>query len=204
MRSFDNLKKISMLKSDQSYKINNESIELLNLANNIKKNSNILELGAGSGFLSIALEKFNDIKVIDSYEINLSSYNLLIKNIKKNKCKKINSILGNFNELDSVNNYNKYDFIISNPPFYKKNSGRLPMNDINKAGKYEIYTDMKKILSLAANLLKNKGVFLFCYPSFREGEILKNIRGKPIFMKLKIVKKLTRKKICYYKLIKII
>ena len=102
-----------MLKSDQSYKINNESIELLNLANNIKKNSNILELGAGSGFLSIALEKFNDIKVIDSYEINLSSYNLLIKNIKKNKCKKINSILGNFNELDSVNNYNKYDFIIS-------------------------------------------------------------------------------------------
>ncbi len=81
------------------------------------KNPNILEIGCGSGCISIALKK-NIECTINAFDINEEALELAKYNAKVNK------VDINFFESD-INSYedrNKYDLIISNPPYVPLNS----------------------------------------------------------------------------------
>ena len=87
----------------------------------IRKDSKILELGTGTGAISIALAKnFKNISILAT-DINKFSIKLAKKNSEINKVDKVI----NFKESNWFSNVknNKYDFIITNPPYLsKKNS----------------------------------------------------------------------------------
>lgn len=77
----------------------------------------ILEIGTGSGCISIALKKNIDGN-IDAIDINNKAIKLAQENAKKN------NVTINFIECD-IHNFNtnkKYDLIISNPPYVPYNS----------------------------------------------------------------------------------
>ncbi len=89
-------------------------------------NPDILEIGTGSGCISIALSK-NISCNIDAIDISKNALEVAKKNAK------LNNVEINFMECD-INNYQsnkKYDLIISNPPY-------VPFNDkVDKKTKYE-------------------------------------------------------------------
>lgn len=84
---------------------------------NIRKNfSNALEIGTGSGAISIALALETDIKEIFSVDISLDALNLAMKNIKYHSLEdRIKIFQGNL--LNSLNRNNKFDLIVANPPY---------------------------------------------------------------------------------------
>ncbi len=80
-------------------------------------NPKILEIGTGSGCISIALKKNIECE-ITSVDISKEALELAIINAKNN-----NAFINFINE--DINNYeddNKYDLIISNPPYVPYNS----------------------------------------------------------------------------------
>ena len=90
--------------------------ESLKFIKNKKKHINILDIGTGSGCLSIALAKeFVNSKIL---AIDVSKKAILIakKNIKKYKCnKQIKTKVLSFNKISS-----NFDLIVSNPPYLSK------------------------------------------------------------------------------------
>ncbi len=81
------------------------------------KKPKVLEIGTGSGCISIVLKKLLDCD-ITAIDISDKSIELAIHNAKKN------NVEINFFEQD-INSYEldrKYDVIISNPPYVAKNS----------------------------------------------------------------------------------
>ena len=84
----------------------------------IKKNNKILELGTGTGAISISLAKnFKNVK-ITATDINLSAIKIAKKNAEINNVEHIIKFKKSnwFSNIDNI----KYDFIIANPPYLAK------------------------------------------------------------------------------------
>ncbi|MFL2560138.1 MAG: HemK family protein methyltransferase [Gammaproteobacteria bacterium] len=149
------------------------------LKNIIKKNNKILELGTGTGAISISLAKnFKNVK-ITATDINLSAIKIAKKNAEINNVEHIIKFKKSnwFSNIDNI----KYDFIIANPPYLaKKNSIHYaelldPNNSLyaNNDGLADIY----KIIKLGINYL-NKNSFIIIEHSHNQTLLLKEYAKK--------------------------
>ena len=97
------------------------SIDSILLSSSIKKYSNCMEFGTGSGIIIIYLsKKFPSSKII-GVEKNIELVKLANKNLLKNNINSINSkILCNdlFNKPFLQEYNNKLDRVIMNPPYF--------------------------------------------------------------------------------------
>ena len=160
---------------------------MANLSKCQKENIKVLDAGAGSGILSIALlEQLNNNDKIKSIEIDLYENDeqivkLLEDNMQKAKLKieklqKYNIIKENF-ITKNKDNYNKiYDIVISNPP-YKK----IGKNDIESTIMENVVYGQPNMyflfMAMAERLLKDDGELIFIVPrSWTSGTYFKKFR----------------------------
>lgn len=92
------------------------------IKNNPRKKANVLEIGIGSGAISIALSKHCDNIMVDAVDISEKALCVAMVNIRKfalnDRIK-----LFNGNLFSPIPSENKYDLILSNPPY-------IPTKDI--------------------------------------------------------------------------
>lgn len=151
-----------------------------------KENLKILDAGAGTGILSVALleklNKNNKIKNIDIdlYENDQSLAQILENNMniaskKISKIKKCRIIKDNF-ILHSKDVNEKYDIVISNPPYKKigkSSCEAMAMKDIvhGQPNMYFLF------MAMSERLLKNNGELIFIVPrSWTSGAYFKKFR----------------------------
>ena len=136
-----------------------------------QKLNNCLDIGTGTGLLSLMLAQKNDMS-IDTVEINAEAYLQAKENIENSIYKnKISIHNQNILEFD---NKEKYDFIITNPPFYE---GDLMSSQQNKnQAKHNESLTLPKLLQSIIRLLKDNGEFAVLLPFHRiiEFELLAN------------------------------
>lgn len=115
---------------------------------------NALDIGAGTGLLSHMLAQQFDCN-IDAVEIEPNAYTQLKDNIEKNPWK--NKIKGHHEDVLHFANHNskRYDFIISNPPFFT-NHQKSYDTKINMA-RHENSLTLDALLSVCNLLLKEDG-----------------------------------------------
>jgi tRNA1Val (adenine37-N6)-methyltransferase len=136
-----------------------------------QKINNCLDIGTGTGLLSLMLAQKNDMS-IDTVEINAEAYLQAKQNIENSIYKNKISI-HNQNILGFDNN-KKYDFIITNPPFYE---GDLMSSQQNKnQAKHNESLTLPKLLQSIIRLFKDNGEFAVLLPYHRiiEFELLAN------------------------------
>ena len=158
-----------------NFKVNNEVFiprpeteiivsELLNLTK-LNSSKQILDVGTGSGCLIISILKERPNCYGTAIDINKKALKVAKSNAKMhhlaNKIKFINIDIDKFK-------HNKYDFIISNPPYIKNNEIQRLDNDIRlyeplialKAG-IDGLSEIKKIIFKSKKLLKKNGKLIF-------------------------------------------
>ncbi|RRD39413.1 methyltransferase [Leptotrichia sp. OH3620_COT-345] len=127
------------------------------------KNKTILEIGAGQGIISILLSEIQNISKIYAVEVQKKIYEYLVDNIKKNCLE--DKILTLNEDIKNING--KYDYIFSNPPYKKINSGKLPEDESIKISKYEVGLTLEELFFNIKRLLKNYGEFFVVVPNYR-------------------------------------
>lgn len=193
------IKKFKIEEKNLENKINSDSINLCSFINENLENKTILELGAGSGLISIFIEKNFDVKSIDAIEIENEAYSALKENVFLNGCKKIRTHHQDIKNIISLFEEGTFDIIISNPPYYQIGNGKLPENYQRKIGRHEVLITMSQLFSIIKILLSNEGLCLLCYPISRDHEVEKNGEKN----NLKILKKETlNNTLSFYKLAK--
>lgn len=155
---------------DDSFKITKDAILLTEYIINDKiEDKNLLEIGAGTGYISIKLSKY--VKDICAVEIQKIVYDRLLDNIKENNIG-IELINKDINDV-----YGEFDYIVSNPPYYKLGSGKYPENDIKKYSKFEFFLNLETLIKNITRLLKDKGYFYLIYPLKRKEELINQINA---------------------------
>ena len=164
------------------------------LANFIEcsNNENILELGTGSGIISliIALKKMpGKIKAIEIQE----RYALLAqRNIELNKLENIIEI--ECADLKTFRKKDTYDIVIMNPPYFKKQAGLQNAHKEKEISRREICCELEDIFMSASDNLKNKGHFYIVLKADRVQEVFDNAKKYNFAIKRMLLIKPTKEK----------
>ena len=138
---------------------------------NIKKKKTFLEIGAGQGIISLLLSEMDIISKIFAIEIQKDIFKILEKNMGINNLEeKIMPINENIKNING-----EYDFIFSNPPYKKINSGKMPEDEAEKLSKYEILLTLEELFQEIRRLLKNYGEFFVIVPNDRLNDVFRYI-----------------------------
>jgi ribosomal protein L11 methyltransferase (prmA) len=180
MRYIENLESVNkkMIIDENGLKITQDAILLsefikkyFNTKYKNKEKKTILEIGAGQGIITLLLSKIEIFEKIFAVEIQKDIFEILKKNIKINNLEeKITSINEDIKTIKG-----EYDFIFSNPPYKKINSGKLPENEAEQISKYEILLTLEELFYEIKRLLKNYGEFFVIVPDDRLNDVFRYI-----------------------------
>lgn len=138
---------------------------------NAREKKTFLEIGAGQGVISLLLSEMAIVSKIFAVEIQEEIFKILKKNVEINKLNdKIIPINKNIKSIEG-----EYDFIFSNPPYKKINSGKMPRNEAERVSKYEVLLTLEELILEIKRLLKNYGEFFVIVPNDRLNDVFKNI-----------------------------
>ena len=144
----------------------------------IPKESNVLEIGAGSGAVSIfAAQKAKKVIAVD---INPDAIKCAQENVRLHK---INNIEVRLSDLfENINE--KFDIILANLPFRN-----LPTNDIIEKSMWDQdFSANERFFKEVSNYLKPKGIIYFVHANFGEIARVKELIKKYNFKIEKIYK----------------
>ena len=180
MRYIENLESVNkkMIIDENGLKITQDAILLsefikkyFNTKYKNKEKKTILEIGAGQGIITLLLSKIEIFEKIFAVEIQKDIFEILKKNIKINNLEeKITSINEDIKTIKG-----EYDFIFSNPPYKKINSGKLPEHEAEQISKYEILLTLEELFYEIKRLLKNYGEFFVIVPDDRLNDVFRYI-----------------------------
>ncbi|MBP9510413.1 MAG: tRNA1(Val) (adenine(37)-N6)-methyltransferase [Fusobacteriaceae bacterium] len=134
----------------------------------------IIELGTGNGAIPLFLSKRTKAKII-GLELQETSADLAIRNISLNNLEKQITIIN-----DDMKNWrthflpHSFDSVICNPPFFKFNGNTELLNNLDQLtlARHEIAITLEEIISIAANLLNDKGYFSLVHRADRAIDII--------------------------------
>ncbi|MGB3221764.1 MAG: methyltransferase [Desulforhopalus sp.] len=136
----------------------------------VKKNDCILDLGTGSGIISlIILYRWKDmVREVSGIELQGELAKLARKNYQANNFDRHGMILhGDIKNIREVVKPESYDKIACNPPFYTPASGRLNQNPEAQLARHQILATMDDFLFASSFAVKNGGAVSFIYPAER-------------------------------------
>ena len=135
-----------------------DSVLLSDFAKDIKKESKVIDLGTGTGILSILLCAKTNLSTIVGVEVqeemaNMAERSSMLNNLQ-DKFKIINSDIKNLQDKLPENNF---DAIIMNPPYMELNTGKINLNEKKLISRHEVSASLEDFINVSKKLLKDKG-----------------------------------------------
>lgn len=149
----------------------------------------IIDIGCGCGIIPLILGfRYRNVHII-GIEIQSQLAELATKNIAENQMSDRIQILTkdvrsttSFDiqsyDNQSYDNQGLADIIVSNPPYKKKDTGRLNPNIQRAIARHEIMLELSQFFSSARRLLKPRGQILFIFPAGRLPDIVPGLMSQ--------------------------
>lgn len=130
----------------------------------------ILDIGTGTGIIPLLLSLKTKI-IIDAIEIQKELCELFDETIKYNNLRNnINLINGDIKDYSKQKeNLNKYDIVISNPPYFKKSKNK----SVKDNARCENYLTLEELILASKRILKDSGSLYLVYDTTRFIELLR-------------------------------
>lgn len=158
-----------------------DSVLLTDFAKNIKHNSKIIDLGTGTGILSILLSEKTKNCHFTGIEIQEEVADMAKRSVKLNNLEnKIEILNTNILNLKNIYKPNSFDVIITNPPYKKINTGLTNSENKKFISRHEITASLEDFINISAYLLKDYGEFYMVHKPDRLVDIFSIMRSNKI------------------------
>ncbi len=172
---------LKIIQNKSLYTFTSDSVILANYVKT-KKNDTVVEIGAGSGVISILVQAKNKLKKIFAFELQKSMQELCAKNIELNELQEKISLIA-----DDVKNFEKYiekasvDVVFSNPPYFKETN--FVQSQVKKIAKEEVCLPASTLVQVVSKMLKFGGEFYCCYSAERACELITLLQNNNLIVK---------------------
>ena len=162
-----------------------DAVLLSDFAKNIKKDSKVVDLGTGTGIISILLCGKTELSKIIGIEIQKELCDMVSRSIKLNNLQNRFEIVNDdIKNIDKIFDKNSIDVVVTNPPYKKQNSGIINENDKKTIARHEVLCNIEDIVKQAFSILKNNGELYMIHRPERIVDIIYNLRKYKIEPKI--------------------
>ena len=170
-------KGLKIIQNEKGFCFGIDSVLLSDFAKNIKKGSKVLDLGTGTGIISILLCGKTELKKVIGIEIqeevaNMANRSSILNNLE-NRFQVLNENILNLNKLYKNQTF---DVIVTNPPYKKKDTGIINEDEKKIISRHEITANLEDFIKISKDLLKDKGEFYMVHRPERLVDILSLLR----------------------------
>ncbi len=137
-----------------------------------KDSYSILDIGAGTGIISLMLAQRTNAEVIDALEIDEDAYEQCVENFENSPWgDRLFCYHASLDEFAEEMKEEKYDLILSNPPFYKEDfkSDNLARN----RARFEDSLPFEELIEYSSELLSDDGKLGVIIPVSEEENFLR-------------------------------
>ena len=165
--------------SSDVFRVGTDAV-LIGALSNVVNAKQILEVGTGTGIISLMLAQRNANANILALDINAEAVKISQNNFSNSPFSdKIKSQLQDFKNFETDE---KFDLIISNPPYFKINNSE---KDVLARQRLEL--DFSDLIQKASQLLSDEGLFSVIIPIDSEKEFTKICLNNNLFLQRKII-----------------
>jgi len=151
---------------DSGYCYNSDSLFLYDFISSFKPRGRMLDVGAGCGIVGLLVARDNKKVQLEAVE----KQDIFVEFATINA--RVNDIEYKLHKTDflDLGVEQKYDYIVSNPPFYHSASTKSE-NEILFNARYNINLPLSRFFKKVSQVLKPKSHFIFCYEASQFGLI---------------------------------
>ena len=172
------IKNMKIIQNKNGFCFGMDSVLLSDFAKEIKDGAKCIDLGTGTGILGILLCAKTNLSQIIGIEIQKEVADMAERSIKLNKLENkfqiFNMDLKEIKNSKKINlEKNSFDYVITNPPYKKLNTGKINENEKQLISRHEIKANLNDFIETANFLLKDKGTLFMVHRPERLVDILK-------------------------------
>ena len=153
---------------------------LLGALANVSKAKNVLEIGTGTGIVSLMIAQRNLEAKILAIDINSEAVNISQANFSNSPFS--DRIKSQLQDLKNFETEEKFDLIISNPPYFEINSSE---KDILARQRLEL--NFSDLIKKSSQLLSENGLFSIIIPIDSEKEFNQICSNNNLFLQRKVI-----------------
>lgn len=177
MKDF-HFKRFSIQQDKKVFRVGTDAVLLGSLAS-VEERNNILEIGCGTGIISMMLAQRNLKANILAIDIDENAVELSGQNFKSSPfCERLEVKLVDFNQFECEN---LFDLIVCNPPYFEANQSKKDV-----FARQKIALNFEDLIRNAAQYLNKNGVFSVIIPAEDFANFLKIAEQLNLFLKKKI------------------
>ena len=143
----------------------------------VKPDTQILDLGTGTGILPILLSAKTEASHLSALEIQEESADMARRSVELNDLtEKIEVVTGDIKEADKLFKKSSFDAVTCNPPYMIDEHGLKNPRDAMAIARHEVLCSFDDVARSAAALLKPGGSFFLVHRPFRLAEIFETLK----------------------------
>ena len=151
-------KTLYLFQYENGYRYNSDSLILYDFIAKLNPKGNILDIGSGSGIVGLLVKR--DFPTISLTQIDIQSLHVKLT-CKSAKLNKLDSKVLHV-DIREHKFEEKFDFIVTNPPFYHEGSQKSEDIALN-ISRYSELLPFNELCQGVSTNLKPRGSFIFCY-----------------------------------------
>jgi tRNA1Val (adenine37-N6)-methyltransferase len=143
----------------------------------LRRGEKIIDLGAGNGVVPLILAYRYPWADITGVELQEAMVKRALRNVRLNGLEdRVGILAGDVRAIENAAPGGSFHAAVCNPPFRKRASGRVSLDDEKRMARHEIEGALGDFLRAAAYLLRAKGRLTIIYPAVRAIELLAEMR----------------------------
>ena len=168
--------RIRVLQPRNGYRFSVDSILLASFAS-IRKRDRVLELGAGTGVISLAIAALHHPREIVAMEIQPDLVAMLGRNAELNGFDKLRAIAADLrNPRDGKLTRESFDVVVANPPYRASKTGRASPHEARHTARSESLATLEDFVAAASRYTQRGGRAAFVFAADRSAELISRLR----------------------------
>ncbi|CEJ70831.1 tRNA1(Val) (adenine(37)-N6)-methyltransferase [Chryseobacterium oranimense G311] len=171
-------KNFEIQQSKDVFRVGTDGV-LLGILADVENASEVLEVGTGTGLISLMLAQRNQDACFLGLDINEEAALLTKTNFEHSPFRsRLKNIHQDFKTFDTER---RFDLIVSNPPYFEEST-----SDKDKLARQTVELNFKQLIEVSANLLSEQGVLSVIIPAEAGNGFIETALKCRLFLKRKI------------------